>query len=90
MGDGRSPWTWYGIWVAGRAIPLGTIPVSLAGETVIGASGTMGSSTTGALSIPVTYLMEVAMARKQYFAGVVKANRMGSVWAESGLDDELG
>ena len=50
----------------------------------------MGSSTTGALSIPVTYLMKVAMARKQYLAGVVKANRMGSVWAESGLDNELG
>ena len=57
---------------------------------MIGASGTMGSSTTGALSIPVTYLMKVAMARKQYLAGIGKANKMGSVWAESGLGDELG
>ena len=34
-------------------------------------------------SMPVVYLMNVAIARKQNLAGVVKANRMGSVCAQS-------
>ena len=56
----------------------------LAGEVVIAASGTMGASTAGFGSIPVTYLMNVAIARKQYLPGVVNAKRTGSVWAQSG------
>lgn len=55
----------------------------LAGDVVTAASGMMGSSTAGLGSMPVTYLMNVAIARKQYFPGVVNANRTGSVWAQS-------
>jgi len=36
-----------------------------------------------AFSIPVVYLQKEAIARKQYFAGVVNANNTGSTWAVS-------
>ena len=55
----------------------------LIGEAVTGASGTMGMSTVGFWSMPMTYLMNVAIARKQYLPGVVNAKRTGSVWAQS-------
>ena len=43
-------------------------------------------------SMPVVYLMNVAIARKQNLAGVVNANKMGSVCAQSGeekVDEDM-
>ena len=48
-------------------------------------SKTTGESALGRGSIPVTYLMNVAIARKQYLPGVVNANRIGSVCAQSNM-----
>jgi hypothetical protein len=51
------------------------------GEGEVGEVGEIGDCGTG--GIPVTCLQNVAMARKQNFAGVVKEKRTGKTWAAS-------
>lgn len=51
------------------------------GEGYIGEMGEIGDCGSG--TIPVTCLQNVAIARKQYFAGVVKENRTGKTCAAS-------
>ena len=57
------------------------VPVGVpGGESVIGMS--TASAAVGGL-MPVTSRMKSAIARKQYFAGVVKEKRIGRTWAAS-------
>ena len=53
---------------------------------VLSFSRIIGMSRVGFGSMPVTYLMNVDIARKQNLPGVVNANRIGSVCAQSAWD----
>ena len=65
----------------------------LAGDSVmcsalLSFSKSIGLSTLGFASMPVAYFMNVDIARKQNLPGVVNANRIGSVCAQS-IQDRL-